>query len=119
MTQDSLFRAIRTFVITTLGLFVPGLLGWLHELTNWAKAEGEVPFPDGKGLAFLGVSACVAGVVAVVNLIWNVIEEGTGKAMWRAVPAKPPRRQAGQGLNNTLWTVFLVLGIIALIVWLL
>ena len=82
-TRDSLRRAIRTFIITTLALFVPGLLGWLNELTRWANAHGEQPFPDGHGLAYLGVSAIVAGVVAVVNLLWNTIEDQAGAKMLR------------------------------------
>ena len=69
MTRDSVRRALRTFVITTLALFIPGLLGWLNELTAWANSAGERPFPDGHGLAFLGVSAIVAGVVAANRLV--------------------------------------------------
>ena len=83
MTRDSLRRAIRTFLITTLALFVPGLLGWLNELTQWAGSEGQRPFPDGTSLAYLGVSAIVAGVVAVVNLLWNAVEDATGKGLLR------------------------------------
>lgn len=89
MTRDSLKRAIRTFVITTLALWIPGLLGWLNNLTAWARDEGSTPFPDGRGLAFLGVSAITAGVVAVVNLIWNGAEDGLGKGLLRNVPPKP------------------------------
>lgn len=92
MTRESVRRALRTFIITTLALFVPGLLGWLHELTAWANAEGERPFPDGHGLAYLGVSAVVAGVVAVINLAWNAVEDASGHGMLRAVPARPRRR---------------------------
>ena len=62
MSRDSVRRAVRTFLITTLALFVPGLLGWLNELTQWAGSEGQRPFPDGTSLAYLGVSAIVAGV---------------------------------------------------------
>jgi len=83
ITQDAWRRALRTFVITTLALFIPGVLGWLNELTKWANSQGEVPFPDARGLAFLGVSATVAGVVAVVNLLWNAVEDKTGAKMFR------------------------------------
>lgn len=98
MTRDSILRAVRTFIITTLTLFIPGLLGWLHEMTEWAKAAGERPFPDGHDLSFLGVAAIVAGFVAVVNLIWNGIEDGLGKGMLRnpPVPVRPPRTESGQ-----------------------
>lgn len=91
MTRDSLRRAIRTFVIATLALFVPGLLGWLNDLTEWARGEGSTPFPDAHGLAYLGVAAITGGVIALVNLLWNWIEDASGKGFLRAVPPKPPR----------------------------
>ena len=83
MSRDSVRRTVRTFFITTLALFVPGLLGWLNELTQWAGSEGQRPFPDGTSLAYLGVSAIVAGVVAVVNLLWNAVEDATGRGVLR------------------------------------
>jgi hypothetical protein len=89
MTGESIRRALRTFVITTLALFVPGLLGWLNDLTQWARGEGSTPFPDAHGLAYLGVSAIVAGVVALINLAWNAIEDASGKALLRDVPPRP------------------------------
>lgn len=88
MTRDSLRRALRTFVITTVALFIPGLLGWLNELTAWARGEGSTPFPDAHGLAYLAVSAIVAGVIALVNLGWNAIEDATGKGFLRNPPAR-------------------------------
>lgn len=91
MTRDSIRRALRTFLITTLALFLPGLLGWLNALTEWARSEGEKPFPDGHGLAYLAVSAIVAGVVALVNLLWNAVEDATGKGLLRSVPPAPPQ----------------------------
>lgn len=97
MTRDSLRRAIRTFIITTLGLFIPGLLGWLNDLTSWARGEGSTPFPDAHGLAYLAVSAIVAGVIALVNLLWNFVEDAAGKGLLRTVDAKPvtpPQRGA-------------------------
>lgn len=88
MSRDTIRRAVRTFVITTLGLFIPGLLGWLHGVTEWAAGNGTSPFPDGHGLVYLGVSACVAGIVALVNLVWNALEDGIGKGFLRNVPPK-------------------------------
>lgn len=83
MTRESIRRALRTFIITTLALFVPGLLGWLNDVTVWANGNGERPFPDGHGLLFLAVSACVAGIVAAVNLVWNAIEDASGRGLLR------------------------------------
>lgn len=88
MTRDAVRRAIRTFIITTVALFIPGLLGWLNGLTEWAKGQGSTPFPDAHGLAYLGVSAVTAGVVAVVNLVWNMVEDAAGKGMLRETPPK-------------------------------
>lgn len=91
MSRESIRRAIRTFVITTLALFIPGLLGWLNDLTAWARGEGSTPFPDAHGLVYLAVSAIVAGVVALVNLAWNAVEDASGRGFLRAVP---PRRSS-------------------------
>lgn len=89
MTRDAVRRAVRTFVITTLALFIPGLLGWLNDLTTWAHGQGSTPFPDAHGLAYLGVSAIVAGVVALINLVWNTVEDASGKGFLRDVPPRP------------------------------
>lgn len=89
MTRDAVRRAIRTFVQSALALLIPGLLGWLNALTEWARAEGQAPFPDARSLAYLGVVAIVAGVVAAVNLLWNVVEDAAGKGLLREVPPKP------------------------------
>lgn len=95
MTRDSLRRALRTFIITTLALFIPGLLGWLNALTEWARSEGSTPFPDAHGLAYLAVSAIVAGVIACVNLAWNAVEDAAGRGLLRNVPARPDRGEGG------------------------
>lgn len=83
MTRKSIRRAIRTFVITTLALFIPGLLGWLNALTEWAQNQGSTPFPDAQGLLFLAVAAITGGVVALINLLWNLVEDASGHAMLR------------------------------------
>ena len=109
MTRDSLRRAIRTFLIATLALFLPGLLGWLNALTEWARGEGSTPFPDAHGLAYLGVSAITAGVIGVVNLIWTVVEDAMGKGLLRDVPPAPGRGQAGYAR----WVPLAILAVIA------
>ena len=74
MTRDAILRAIRTAVVTAFALFIPGLLGWLNAVTEWARSEGSTPFPDAHGLAYLGVVAIVglsadgkAGIVVGVT----------------------------------------------------
>lgn len=83
MTRDSVRRAIRTFLQAFLALLIPGALGWLNALTEWARAEGQTPFPDARSLAFVAVSAIVAGVIAVVNLGWNYVEDKAGAGLLR------------------------------------
>lgn len=80
-------RALRGFGITFATLFVPGLLGWLHLVTVWASSAGGTAFPDAHGLVWLAVSATVAGLVGLVNLVVNALETATGKGFLRTVPA--------------------------------
>lgn len=106
LTSDSAHRVARTFAITFAAILIPGLLGWLHALTAWAQADGQAPFPDGHTLAYLAVSAIGAAVIAVVNLLWVMIEDATGKGILRTpgtttttapAPAAPRKRsEAGQ-----------------------
>lgn len=88
MSHESVRRAIRTFVISTLGMLLPGIFGWLNDLTTWAKSDGQQPFPDARSLAYLGVCAIVAGVIAALNLIWNWVEDASGKGFLRQVPSR-------------------------------
>lgn len=89
-TRDAIRRAIRTFVFATLGLAVPGLLGWLNDLTTWARSNGSTPLPDAHGLLFLAVSAIAAGFIALLNFVWVIIENATGKGFLRTPPTTPP-----------------------------
>ena len=79
--NPSVRLAIRTFLQAFLALFIPGLFGWLNALTEWAKTEGQTPFPDAMSLAYLGVVAIVAGFVSVSTLLWNLFEGSTGKSL--------------------------------------
>lgn len=112
MTRDSIRRAIRTFIITTVALFIPGLLGWLNELTKWARDEGGTPFPDAHGLAYLAVSAIVAGVVALINLGWNAVEDATGTGLLRTVPPKTPPADRGA----VSWIGLVVIAVVVIVV---
>lgn len=89
ISKSSVYRAARTFVVATLALFIPGLLGWLNDLTAWASSEGSTPFPDATGLAYLAVSAITGGVIALTQLAWNYVEDLIGKGFLRDVP--PPQ----------------------------
>lgn len=89
MSREAVRRTIRTFLQAFLALMVPGFLGWLNALTEWARDEGQRPFPDGTSLAYLGVSAVTAGVIAVVTLGWNATEDAAGKGFLREVSRNP------------------------------
>lgn len=86
LTSNPVRSAARMFLITFLALFVPGLLGWLNDLTEWARSQGQAPFPDFGSLAYLAVTAIVAGVVGLVKLLWVWVEDTTGKSVLRAKP---------------------------------
>lgn len=84
--RENVKRAFRGFLVTFATLFLPGLLGWLNAITQWAHSAGTTPFPDAHGLGYLAVSALVAATVGVVNLLWNATETASGKAVLRYVP---------------------------------
>lgn len=93
MTRDSAFRALRTFIITFLALFIPSLLGWLNDLLNWANGTGEGnPFPSYDTLEKAAISATAAGLIALVNWVWNAVEDGIGKGMLRPVPPRQVKK---------------------------
>lgn len=83
--SDAVKRVARTFVYAFLGILVPGLLGWLGDLTDWARANGQAPLPDAHSLAYLGVAAIGAGFVAVLNALGIVVENATGVTPGRTV----------------------------------
>lgn len=76
-------RALRGAAAVFLTLFVPGLLGWLNQLTGWAPG---LPFPDLHPLGALFVSSLLAAAVGLVNLVINALETALGKGFLRVVP---------------------------------
>lgn len=88
---DALKRAGRTFLIAFATIEVPGWLGWFHDLTSWAAANGQKPFPDAHNLTYLLVGGVAAGAIAVVNLVVVALEDASGRALWRTpTPPAPP-----------------------------
>jgi len=114
LTGDAARRVIRTFLIAFVGLAVPGFLGWLNDLTSWANSHGQQPFPDAHSLVYLAVSAIGAGVIAVLNAIVVMVENGSGKALLRQVPPK----NRGQVGAVTLVEVCALIAAFAAVVWL-
>lgn len=120
MSRDALRRVARTFIIAFIGLLLPGLFGWLNALTEWARAEGQRPFPDATSLAYLAVSAIVAGVIAVVNLLVVGLEDLSGHALLRT-PVPPQHRRDDRGAvdTRTIAVLALVLAVVVVVVLLL
>jgi hypothetical protein len=81
--RDAVRKAVRTFLIATVAIAIPGLLGWLNDLTDWAHSNGTTPLPDAHGLLFLLVSAVAAGFIAVLNFVVVLVENSSGKAFLR------------------------------------
>lgn len=101
--SDAVKRVARTFVYAFLGILVPGLLGWLGDLTDWARANGQAPLPDAHSLAYLGVAAIGAGFVAVLNALGIVIENATGVKPGRAATdATSPAPVADTAMGETI-----------------
>lgn len=131
LRSDSAKRVYRTFVIAFAAIFVPGALGWLNGLTDWARSEGQAPFPDARSLAFVGVAAIVAGVIAAFNLVVVWLEDATGTRVLRngstgrilgkaaESPRTPRRTEQGAGELRTAVMlaalVVLILVILALV----
>jgi hypothetical protein len=116
-TTDAVRRAIRTFVFATLGLAIPGLLGWLNDLTSWARDNGTTPFPDAHGLLFLAVSAIAAGFIAVLNFAWAIFENAQPKAAFLRTP--PPNQPVPGEKGESVLYVLLVVAAVILVILLL
>jgi hypothetical protein len=114
VTPDSIKRALRTAIVAALVIWIPGLLGWLNAVTQWARDEGATPFPDAHGLAYLGVSAIVGGVIGLVQWILNVIEDGIGHGFLRTVPPRPAKGQGGRA--DVLYVLAVVLVIVVILI---
>lgn len=118
-TRDALARIARTFLWAFLGVLIPGSLGWLNDLTAWAKSQGQTPFPDAHSLAFVGVAAISAGCIAVLNALVLVVENVTGVGILRRVPAPPDTRRWNERGYVSPWGLLVVVVLVVLLVVLL
>lgn len=118
IASDGFRRVVRTYLFAFLGTALPGLLGWLNDLTQWAQGQGQTPLPDARSLAYLGVAAISAGFIALINGLWVVGEDATGKGFLRQVPARQDpgdrgafdvRMAAGAALALAIVAVLLIL----------
>lgn len=86
---DALKGAFRVWLFTTLGLWIPGLLGWIAEVTKWAEQRGAPAFPDPSNLAYLFVAALTAAFPAALAGVWRLIENFSGHSLARAAGPQP------------------------------
>lgn len=123
LTRRAWFRrSTRTFLQSFLALMVPGALGWLNALTEWSKSQGQTPFPDAHSLAYIGVSAITAGVIAVVTGLWTKVEDVAGHGLLRTIdppPPPPPPNEVGAVSTRTIAVAALVLVVVVLLILLL
>jgi hypothetical protein len=113
--RDALKSAALVWLFTTVGLWIPGLLGWINEVTKWADAKGAPAFPDPSNLAYLFIAALTAAFPAAVAGIVRLIENTWDLSLLprtAAVPVSGPstRREGGYG------TVELVVGVLLVVI---
>ena len=79
--KDSAISFLRAWIVGTLMLWIPGLFGWVHEVSEWADAKGAPAFPDPSNLAFLFVAALTAAFPAAGMAILRLIENAAGRSI--------------------------------------
>lgn len=117
--RDALRAAFRVWVFTTLGLFIPGLLGWINDVTGWARANGETPFPDARSLLFLIVAAITAAFPAAVAGVVRYLENlsGTSFIPRPSGPTVPVGRRRDRGTAHPAVVAYAVaMGAVLLLV---
>lgn len=116
--KDALKSAGLVFIYTTIGLWIPGLLGWINEVTQWANQKGAPPFPDPSNLAFLFVAALTAAFPAAVAFLVRFFENTTGaKLLPRSASTivKDPAKDDG-GRADVLYILAVVLVIVVILI---
>ena len=90
--RDALTSFFRVWVIVTISLWIPGLLGWIHEVSEWASQKGAPAFPDPSNLGYLFVAALTAAFPAALAAIIRLIENASGRSILPrpAGPEVPP-----------------------------
>lgn len=89
---DALKSAALVWLFTTIGLWIPGLLGWINEVTKWADQKGAPPFPDPSNLGYLFVAALTAAFPAAVAGIVRYIENLSGHLLLPRTASQPTKR---------------------------
>ena len=112
--KDAAKSALLVWLFTTVGLFVPGMLGWIQEVTQWANQKGAPAFPDPSNLAYLFVAALTAAFPAAVAGIVRYIENASGtRLLPRTASAPvPPARRGDRGES----TIALIVGVLVVLI---
>lgn len=101
MTNPAVRAALRTSLFSFVGGFVPALLGWLNNVSQWASDHGSRPFPATSVIVYAAVAAVVAAVTGLINGVWISLERaekvpallgGTPTYYKPARPARAVRR---------------------------
>lgn len=123
--KDALTSFLRVWVITTVGLFVPGLLGWIHEVTEWASQKGAPAFPDPSNLGYLFVAALTAAFPAALAGILRLIENASGRNLLPRPagpqpppPVTPPPGEGGYVATSRTWVIVAVVVAVVVILFL-
>jgi hypothetical protein len=93
--KDALKSAALVWLFTTVGLWIPGLLGWISEVTKWADQKGAPPFPDPSNLGYLFVAALTAAFPAAVAGLVRFVENASGKALLPRTSSTPTNANRG------------------------
>lgn len=117
--KDAAKSALLVWLFTTVGLWIPGLLGWINEVTKWADAKGAPAFPDPSNLAYLFVAALTAAFPAAVAGVVRFVENATHTRLLPRTAATPVpvarRGEAGQSVLYIALTVLVVVVIVLLL----
>lgn len=90
---DAAKSAALVWLFTTVGLWIPGLLGWINEVTSWANQKGAPAFPDPSNLAFLFVAALTAAFPAAIAGIVRYIENVSGQPLLPRTAQRPTKHR--------------------------
>lgn len=78
-TSDAVRAGLWTALFTFITLFGLSALGWLNAVLSWAQdGSGAVVFPDARVLVKAAISAGVAALVGLVNLVVRLAQARLG-----------------------------------------
>jgi hypothetical protein len=112
--KDAAKSALLVWLFTTVGLWIPGLLGWVHEVSSWAEQKGAPPFPDPSNLGFLFVAALTAAFPAAVAGLVRFVENATNTPLLPRTAAAPVGARRGEHGFTDLQLVIVIAVVLVL-----